>query len=70
MSESNVIENALEAVKSGDPEQAREALMAALDGKELPKYVDTGVVVATPDNMGQPKMMELHSPDLSRWLKE
>ena len=46
------------------------ALMAALDGKELPKYVDTGVVVATPDNMGQPKMMELHSPDLSRWLKE
>lgn len=46
------------------------ALMAAIDGKELPKYVDTGVVVATPDNMDEPKMMELHSPDLSKWLKE
>jgi ribose transport system substrate-binding protein len=30
--------------------------------------VDTGVVVLTPENVEEPAMIELHSPDLSRWL--
>ena len=46
------------------------ALIQALDGKTLEPYIDTGVVVATPDNMDEPAMAALHSPDLSQWLDE
>ena len=39
-----------------------------INGKKLDDYVDTGVQVATPENMNTPQMKELHSPDLSKWL--
>jgi ribose transport system substrate-binding protein len=45
-----------------------QALIAHLEGKELPTYIDTGVVVATPENMERPELQALHSPDLSQWL--
>jgi ribose transport system substrate-binding protein len=37
-------------------------------GKVEPK-IDTGVTLATRENMNQPEIRELLSPDLSRWLK-
>ena len=39
-----------------------------INGGKLEPYVDTGVKVATPENMNTPAMKELHSPDLSKWL--
>jgi len=45
------------------------SLVSVINGEKLPEYVDTGVVVATPENMKEPAMVDLHSPDLSKWLK-
>jgi tetratricopeptide (TPR) repeat protein len=54
LSESNVIENALEAVKSGDPEKAREALMAALT--EHPERLDLVHALAVTElQLGRPE---------------
>jgi ribose transport system substrate-binding protein len=39
--------------------------VAYLRGKPYEKYVDTGVFLATPENMNQPQMKKLLSPDLS-----
>ena len=39
-----------------------------INGEKLEPYIDTGVQVATPENMNTPAMKELHSPDLSKWL--
>ena len=39
-----------------------------INGGELEPYVDTGVQVATPENMNTAQMKQLHSPDLSQWL--
>ena len=36
-----------------------------LEGKEVSKRIDTGVYLVTPDNMNQPEMQKLLSPDLS-----
>ena len=41
-----------------------------LEGRPVPERVDTGVVVATPKNVDDPKMVALHSPDLSILLSE
>ncbi len=43
--------------------------LAKLDGKAVEARIDTGVGVATKENMAEPAMRELLSPDLSKWLK-
>jgi ribose transport system substrate-binding protein len=46
------------------------AMVAHLKGEAVPKRIDTGVVVATPQNMNDPRIAERLSPDLSRWLNQ
>ena len=45
------------------------ALGLVWEGKAVDKRVDTGVVVATPDNMKEPAVAALLSPDIDKWLK-
>jgi ribose transport system substrate-binding protein len=44
-------------------------MVAHLRGERVEKRIDTGVHLATRENMDQPEMKELLTPDLSRWLK-
>jgi ribose transport system substrate-binding protein len=44
-------------------------LVASLDGSKVASRVDTGVVVATPQNMDDPDIRALLAPDLAQWLK-
>jgi len=39
-----------------------------LEGREVEKRIDTGVGVATPENMDEPEIRSLLSPDLSKYL--
>ena len=39
-----------------------------IQGKEVPKYLDTGVTFVTVDNMNNPDIKELLFPDLERWI--
>jgi len=41
-----------------------------LEGKPVEKRIDTGVYLVTKENMENPEMKALLSPDLSKWLKE
>jgi ribose transport system substrate-binding protein len=43
-------------------------MVAHLEGTPYEKHIDTGVVIVTPENMDEPEMKVLHSPDLSEWL--
>lgn len=45
-------------------------MVSHLNGKEVPKRIDTGVTVATPDNMTDPDIVALLQPDLAQWLTE
>jgi ribose transport system substrate-binding protein len=45
------------------------ALAALWDGRPIEKRVDTGVVVATPENMKDAPVAQLLSPELAKWLK-
>ena len=47
---------------------AVKSVVEQINGGQLDPYVDTGVQVATPENMNTQEMRELHSPDLSKWL--
>jgi ribose transport system substrate-binding protein len=38
-------------------------------GRPVPPRIDTGVVIATPENMKEPAIASLLSPDLEQWLK-
>jgi ribose transport system substrate-binding protein len=40
-----------------------------LRGEEVEKRIDTGVAVATPENMDEPEIRDLLSPDLSKYLE-
>jgi ribose transport system substrate-binding protein len=40
-----------------------------LKGGKVEQKIDTGVTLATRENMNQPEIRELLSPDLSHWLK-
>ncbi|MEI6210901.1 MAG: substrate-binding domain-containing protein [bacterium] len=44
-------------------------LVAHLRGEQIEKRVDTGVGLVTRENMEQPEIKELLSPDLNKWLK-
>lgn len=41
-----------------------------LNGKDVEKHIDTGATLVTKENMEQPDVKELLSPDLNKWLKE
>jgi ribose transport system substrate-binding protein len=45
-------------------------MVAHLKGESVPRRIDTGVSVATLENMQQPEIAERLQPDLSPWLKE
>jgi ribose transport system substrate-binding protein len=45
-------------------------MVAHLQGQKLEKRIDTGSDVATPDNMGDPRMKNLLEPDFKKWLNE
>jgi ribose transport system substrate-binding protein len=40
-----------------------------LQGEPVEKRVDTGVVLATPENMEEPKIKELLHPPVDKYLK-
>ncbi len=44
-------------------------LVSAIQGKTVPKSVDTGVALATADNMNQPAMQEYLNPPIAQYLK-
>jgi ribose transport system substrate-binding protein len=44
-------------------------LVSHIRGEQVPRRIDTGVRLVTPDVMDQPAVKELLQPDLSRWLK-
>jgi ribose transport system substrate-binding protein len=50
--------------------EAVHTLVRNLQKQKVELLTDTGVTVVTPENVEEPRMKELHSPDLSRWLKE
>jgi ribose transport system substrate-binding protein len=74
-------EKLVQALKSGeldglvlqDPFQMGvlgvQAILDHLDKKPVERHIDTGVHVATRDNMEQPEIQALLKPDLARWLK-
>ena len=45
-------------------------LVKALQGEKVEKRIDTGVVLATPENMDQPQIKELLHPPIDQYLKE
>ena len=44
-------------------------LVDAIQGKTVPKSVDTGVALVTADNMNQPAMQEYLNPPIDQYLK-
>ena len=44
-------------------------LVAHIRGEQVPRRIDTGVRLVTPDAMDRPDVKELLEPDLSKWLK-
>jgi ribose transport system substrate-binding protein len=45
-------------------------MMRHLQGEKVQERIDTGSVVATPENMNDPKIKELLEPDYKKWLRE
>lgn len=48
---------------------AIKTLVSHIKGQPVEQRIDTGVHIATAENMAEPEMKELLSPDLSQWLK-
>ncbi len=48
---------------------AVKTLVSHIKGEPVEKRIDTGVNLATSQNMNEPAMKELLKPDLSKWLK-
>jgi ribose transport system substrate-binding protein len=46
-----------------------QTIVAHLKGEKVEPRIDTGVTLVTKDNMNEPEIRALLSPDLSRWLK-
>jgi ribose transport system substrate-binding protein len=40
-----------------------------LRGEKVPARIDTGSILVTKENLDQPEIRELLSPDLNKWLK-
>ena len=45
-------------------------IVAHLQGKKVDKRIDTGSVVATPENMDEPHIKNMLEPDFKKWLNE
>jgi ribose transport system substrate-binding protein len=45
-------------------------MIAHVKGQQVEKRIDTGVVLATRENMNQQEILDRLQPDLSKWLKE
>ena len=45
-------------------------IIAHLQGQTVEKRIDTGSVVATPENMDDPKIKNMLEPDFRKWLNE
>ncbi len=45
-------------------------ILAHLQGQKVDKQIDTGSMVATPENMDEPKIKNLLEPDFKKWLNE
>ncbi len=45
-------------------------MVKSLQGEKVEKRIDTGVVLATPENMDQPQIKELLHPPIDQYLKE
>ena len=45
-------------------------MVKSLQGEKVEKRIDTGVVLATPENMDQPQIKELLYPPIDQYLKE
>jgi ribose transport system substrate-binding protein len=50
--------------------QGVKTIVAHLRGKQVDKRIDTGSVVATPENMDDPKIENLLEPDFKKWLNK
>jgi ribose transport system substrate-binding protein len=51
-------------------EEGVKVMVAHLKGESVPRRIDTGVFVATPENMTQPEISQRLQPDLRKWLNE
>lgn len=49
---------------------AIKTLVGHIKGEKVERRIDTGVHLATRDNMNSPEMKELLEPDLKKWLKQ
>jgi len=45
-------------------------ILAHLQGQKVDKQIDTGSMVATPENMDEPKIKNLLEPNFKKWLEE
>ena len=45
-------------------------IVAHLHGQKVEERIDTGSMVATPENMDEPKIKNLLEPDFRKWLNE
>jgi ribose transport system substrate-binding protein len=45
-------------------------ILAHLQGQKVDKQIDTGSMVATPENMDEPKIKNLLEPNFKKWLNE
>lgn len=50
--------------------QGVKTIVAHLRGQKVDKRIDTGSVVATPENMDDPKIKNLLEPNFKKWLNE
>ncbi|HUG52737.1 MAG TPA: substrate-binding domain-containing protein [Vicinamibacteria bacterium] len=50
--------------------QGVKTIVAHIKGQPVEKRIDTGVQVATRENMDQPELKDVLHPDLSQWLKQ
>ncbi|MDA0321314.1 MAG: substrate-binding domain-containing protein [Verrucomicrobia bacterium] len=44
------------------------SMVSHLKGEQIEPVIDTGAVLVTPENMAEPEVKNLLSPDLSKWL--
>ena len=44
-------------------------MVTHLKGQPVEKRIDTGVALVTKDNMNNPDIKDVLSPDLDKWLK-
>jgi len=45
-------------------------IVTHLRGQKVDRKIDTGSLVATPENMDEPHVKNLLEPDFKRWLNE